>query len=51
MSHYAEYDYLIVNDKFDIALAQLCAVVEAQRLTHIRQQHQLQTLLASLLTN
>jgi guanylate kinase len=31
MSHYAEFDYLIINDEFDTALAQLAAVVNAQR--------------------
>jgi guanylate kinase len=31
MSHYAEFDYLIINDDFDTALAQLAAVVSAQR--------------------
>jgi guanylate kinase len=31
MSHYAEFDYLIINDQFEIALAQLSAVVNAQR--------------------
>jgi guanylate kinase len=32
MSHYAEFDYLIINDEFDTALAQLASVVGAQRL-------------------
>jgi guanylate kinase len=31
MSHYQEYDYLIVNDDFDTALADLKAVVRARR--------------------
>jgi guanylate kinase len=31
MSHYAEFDYLIINDDFDTALAQLAAVVTSQR--------------------
>ncbi|OQX41528.1 MAG: hypothetical protein B0D82_02260, partial [Candidatus Sedimenticola endophacoides] len=30
MSHYDEYDYLIVNDRFDLALEQLNTVVSAQ---------------------
>lgn len=33
MSHYNEYDYLIVNDDFDQAVAELRAVVTAQRLS------------------
>jgi guanylate kinase len=31
MTHYAEFDYLIINDDFDTALAQLGAIVTAQR--------------------
>jgi len=32
MSHYDEYDYLVVNDRFDEALAELICVVRAERL-------------------
>ncbi|MES9848086.1 MAG: guanylate kinase [Candidatus Thiodiazotropha sp.] len=31
MSHYAEFDYLVINDDFDTAVAELAAVVTAQR--------------------
>ena len=31
MSHYAEFDYLVINDDFDTALAELAAIVVAQR--------------------
>jgi guanylate kinase len=31
MSHYAEFDYLVINDDFDTALAQLAAIVTAHR--------------------
>lgn len=31
MSHFAEFDYVIINDLFDRALAELSAVVRAQR--------------------
>ena len=31
-SHYAEYDYLVINDDFDIALADLISIFRAQRL-------------------
>lgn len=51
ISHYAEADYLIVNDNFDKALAELAAIMQAQPL---RQEHQLDTLnslLCSLLAN
>lgn len=32
MSHYPEYDYVVVNDSFDTALADLSAILRAQRL-------------------
>ncbi|MGD8310842.1 MAG: guanylate kinase, partial [Chromatiales bacterium] len=32
LSHYAEFDYLVVNDQFDIALEELRAIVTARRL-------------------
>lgn len=32
MSHYDEFDYLVVNDDFDVALSELAAIVTAQRL-------------------
>jgi guanylate kinase len=50
MSHYAEFDYLVINDDFQIALAELAAIVTARRLrTEIqasRHKPILQTLLA-----
>lgn len=33
MSHYDEYDYLVVNDDFDAALKELIAIVKCQRLS------------------
>jgi guanylate kinase len=51
IAHYAEFDYLVVNDDFNAALADLKAVVRASRLCHrsqsVRQQALLQRLLAS----
>ncbi len=38
LSHYGEYDYLVVNDQFDLALQQLGEVVNAERLRRERQQ-------------
>ncbi|MES2213108.1 MAG: guanylate kinase [Pseudomonadota bacterium] len=38
MSHYVEYEYVVVNDKFDEALAQLQAIILAQRCTVLHQQ-------------
>ena len=32
MSHYAEFDYLVINDDFDQALSELAAIVTCQRL-------------------
>lgn len=49
MSHHAEYDYLLVNDDFELALGQLRCIVQAQRLSSGRQIPQLERLLAGLL--
>jgi guanylate kinase len=37
MSHYAEYDYLIINDNFELALQEMKAIITAQRLQVSRQ--------------
>ncbi len=49
MSHYAEYDYLVVNDDFDIALTELKSIILANRLTIDQQQQRLKSLLLDLL--
>jgi len=49
MSHYNEFDYLVVNDAFEQALTELKSIVIANRLTRQRQAHKLEPLLASLL--
>lgn len=49
MRHYHEYDYLVVNDNFTHALTELKSIITANRLITQRQQHCLQSLLASLL--
>lgn len=49
ISHYVEFDYLIVNDDFETALRELNAVVLSQRLQAAKQQQKLQTLLQGLL--
>lgn len=51
MSHYAEYDYLIVNDQFDQALYELSAVIDSQRLDIKKQQQAVQDLLSELLAD
>ncbi len=48
ISHYAEYDYLIVNDAFERALADLEAILHADRLILTRQRLALGALLAGL---
>jgi guanylate kinase len=49
MSHYVEGDYLVVNQDFDTALAELHAIVACQRLRTSRQQVELAELLQDLL--
>ncbi|MBP1150349.1 MULTISPECIES: guanylate kinase [unclassified Methylocaldum] len=49
MSHYSEYDYLIVNDDFDRALAELRSVVVASRLKTGRQSEVHKDLIGGLL--
>lgn len=49
MSHYQDYDYLIVNDDFAMALDDLGAIVRAERLRLWRQQQQLRGLIDDLL--
>lgn len=49
MSHHVEYDYLIVNDQFDVALQQLQSIVISERLRINRQLTQQAKLLQDLL--
>lgn len=49
MSHYPHYDYLIVNDVFEQALDDLCAIVRAERLRRPRQEQRLGALISALL--
>ncbi len=49
MSHYVEFDYLIINDDFDEAKANLAAIIIGNRMLHVRQQQKHQSLLAELL--
>jgi guanylate kinase len=49
ISHYAEFDYLVVNDDFEQALAELKSIIMANRLLQSRQQLQLTHLLTALL--
>lgn len=38
MSQYVQFDYLVINDNFDVALAELKAIIIANRLTLDKQQ-------------
>lgn len=49
MSHYVESDFLVVNNDFEQALAELEAIVDCQRLQTTRQQEVLTDLLRNLL--
>jgi guanylate kinase len=49
MSHYVESDYLVVNDDFDTALAELQSIIGCHRLRTARQVADRQALLADLL--
>lgn len=48
-SHYSEYDYLVVNDDFDNALAELTSIVLARRCRFMAQSQCLSPLLQELL--
>jgi guanylate kinase len=49
ISHCLEFDYLVVNDQFDVALADLLAIAKAQRLGIHSQQGNLVGLLKDLM--
>ncbi len=49
LSHYAEYDYLVVNDDFAEALAELRAIVVARRVCAPRQTERHRDLIAAML--
>ncbi len=50
MSHYPEYDYLLINDDFATALQQLASLFQARRLRQSAQQTRHQVLLEELLS-
>jgi len=49
MQHFNEFDYLVINDNFNIALNDLTNIVYAQRLSLIQQTQQHQDLLKQLI--
>ncbi len=48
INHYNEYDYLVVNDDFELATTQISTIIKASRLKQNCQQYHLQKLLAEL---
>lgn len=50
ITHYPEFDYLVVNDDFDTALRELESIVIANRLQCLRQAEKLEPLLKDLLS-
>lgn len=51
MSHYNEYEFVIVNDDFDSALTDLRAIIRSQRLTQASQIHTHNDMLTDLLAD
>lgn len=51
MSQYVNFDYLVVNDNFDVALAELKAIIIANRLTLAKQQERHAGRIQQLLAN
>ena len=49
MSHYGEYDYVVINDEFNVALEDLKAIFRSNLLTQTHQQQRFSHLLAQLL--
>ena len=49
ISHYGEFDYLIVNEVFDTAVDEMCAVFVASRLRREQQQVRHRALIEALL--
>jgi guanylate kinase len=50
ISHAFEFDYLVVNDRFDVALEGLRAIVQARRLAIRSQMQRLSSLMSELLS-
>ncbi|KMM74400.1 guanylate kinase [Xanthomonas sp. NCPPB 1128] len=49
MSHYADFDYVIVNEHFDTAVDEMCAIFVASRLRRLPQQQRHAGLIDTLL--
>lgn len=51
ISHYNDFDYIVINDGFEVALQDLQAIVRAQRLTKSKQIVKYEKLIKELLQN
>ena len=51
MSHYHEFDYVVVNEDFDQAVQEVTAIFTAQRLAVGRQRHRHAALIEHLLSD
>ena len=51
ISHYDEYDYVIVNDDFDVALIDFKAIIRAERLKQDKQAAKYKSMLSALLAD
>ena len=51
MSHYDEYDYLVINDVFQVALDELAAIIRCGQLRLVQQKRRQALLLADLLAS
>jgi guanylate kinase len=49
MSHYSEYDYLIINDNFNIAVSDLKSIIHAEHLCVKKQKYKNMTIIKKLL--
>ena len=49
MSHYDEFDYVIVNEVFEVAVDEMCAIFRASRLRREPQQQRHAALIQALL--
>ncbi|CAH0532307.1 Guanylate kinase [Vibrio stylophorae] len=49
ISHYDEYDYVIVNDDFDAAIVDFKAIIRAERLKQVKQAAKYSSMIAGLL--
>ncbi|CAL4324109.1 Guanylate kinase [Buchnera aphidicola (Eriosoma grossulariae)] len=50
MQHYVEYDYLIINDEFNLAVSHLELIIRAEQLNINRQKHIHKNLIKKLIT-